>query len=101
MPTGIHDKCLPSAIQTDKLANLKAKQLKAAGTMVIKPFPYVEITSFAPTWAAEGTRASTMPSWTTEDEPSKKDGTEEKEKTKYKVRLIILISKMFMCIMFV
>ena len=50
---GLHEKwCMPSAVQTDKLASLKAKQRKAAGSAQIKPFPYVEIGGFVPHWAA-------------------------------------------------
>lgn len=54
--TGLADSCLPNSVQTDKLAVLKAKQVKAAGTMRIAPFPYVEIMNFMPPWAKSGSK---------------------------------------------
>ena len=36
---------------TDKLASLKAKQIKAVGTLGIKPFPFIEVEDFLPSWA--------------------------------------------------
>ena len=45
------DDCLPWAVATDKLAGLKAKQLKAAGAAQISPFPFIEVSEFTPPWA--------------------------------------------------
>ena len=51
--TGLSAKwCLPSSVQTDKLASLKAKLKKAAAPVPIKAFPFVEVASFLPTWAS-------------------------------------------------
>ena len=47
---GFHSDCIPSSFPTDKLATLKAKQLKAAGGLAIKPAPYMDACEWAPNW---------------------------------------------------
>ena len=48
---GLSVDCLPASAVTDKLGQLKAKQKKAAGNIVINPFPYMDVAEFVPAWA--------------------------------------------------
>ena len=59
--------CLPLPVPTDKLANLRAKQIKAAGDMPIRPFPYMEIDEFLPAWAKESQGTSAVACATADD----------------------------------
>ena len=49
--SGITYDILPMSVPTDRLAHLRAKAVKAAGSMSIKPFPFMEIEDFLPGWA--------------------------------------------------
>ena len=48
--SGLTEKCHPEQEPTNRLAALKAKQLKAG---VLKPFPLIELSSFLPSWAED------------------------------------------------
>ena len=53
---GMSAECLPSSTATDKLAGLKAKLKKLAqgADPPVKPFPYMEVSEFLPSWATIG-----------------------------------------------
>ena len=48
---GLPPDCQPLSAPVDKLANLKLKQKKAAGSDDIRPFPFMEVIEFLPVWA--------------------------------------------------
>ena len=54
---GLPDSCFPTAEAANKLATLRARDLKAK---IVAPFPYIEMSLFVPSWADEVVRLLLM-----------------------------------------